>query len=157
MSPALAGGLFTAESPRKSLTTLVLMCFDVGRTNPFCSYYSSFTIYSLTIWVHLFLTVFLTTILVFNHIRPTIWLIYGHFYFAKIKFLIFTSSFFFVICIFFLVACYLLTDLTTLESANIGAVLGTKSFLYLALTLFLRGPLLCMFHLAPSFKLLADL
>ena len=54
-------------------------------------------------------------------------------------------------------ACYLITDLTTLESANIGAVLGTKSFLYLALTLFLRGPLLCMFHLAPSFKLLADL
>ena len=79
VSPALAGGLFTTETPRKSLTTLVLMCFDVGRTNPFCSYYSSFTIYSSTIWVCLFLTVFPTTILVFSHIRPTTWLIYGHF------------------------------------------------------------------------------
>ena len=86
VSPALAGGLFTTETPRKSLTTLVLMCFDVGRTNPFCSYYSSFTIYSSTIWVCLFLTVFPTTILVFSHIRPTTWLIYGHFYFAKIIF-----------------------------------------------------------------------
>ena len=86
VSPALAGGLFTTEPPRKSLTTLVLMCFDVGRTNPFCSYYSSFTIYSSTIGVCLFLTVFLTTILVFSHIHPTTWLIYGHFYFAKIIF-----------------------------------------------------------------------